>query len=151
LARSKFTRELPRCATSVFAASALFFHALRAFVGFSLVFLQLASALHFTLVEHSFSAALGGVVHVHGGVRHAPASRVSTQHARAPELTSASPSCLVDICPYADASHGSVPETATRVSGVATFGEPRSPGAAEAESPRVRRVLQSAPKTSPPV
>ncbi|HEY4103473.1 MAG TPA: hypothetical protein VGM44_06260 [Polyangiaceae bacterium] len=123
----------------------------RALVGFLLVFLQLASALHFTLVRHTFSAALGGVVHVHGETRREPAQRVSIQRSHARELTNASASCLIDICPYADAAHGSLPETASRLSGVAHFGEPRLLGAAEAESPRSRRMLQSAPKTSPPV
>lgn len=114
--------------------------------------LQLSSALHFTLVPHTFSAALGGIVHVHAE------SLAPTDGARAPGHGTKSPSfvadalsCVVDLCPFVDAPHASPPNLAASISGAATFGRTSSLTEAEARSPNARRVFLSAPKTSPPV
>jgi hypothetical protein len=120
---------------------------LRALVALVIVLLQFASALHFTLVPHTFSAALGGVVHVHGGTR---AHASSPRRGATPELLADAASCVVDICPFADAPHGSLPCAPATLSGVAAFGSPCLLTEAEARSPSARRVFLSAPKTSPP-
>jgi hypothetical protein len=127
------------------------FLSLRALVAFLVALLQLTSALHFTLVPHTFSAALGGVVHVHGDSPARAEPRLFTRHAHSPTLVAAALSCVTDLCPFADAPHGSVPCAAATVSGTAAFGAPSLLGEAEARSPNTRRVFLSAPKTSPPV
>ena len=132
------------------AAKGRVFLGLRALVAAAIAVLQLASALHFTLVPHTFSAALGGVVHVHGissKARSAP--RPHTLHA--PAIVADALSCAVDRCPFADAPHGSPPLVAATVSGVAEFGAPGLLTEQEARSANARRVFSSAPKTSPPV
>jgi hypothetical protein len=134
------------------AAQSRIFLGLRAFVALSIAVLQLASALHFTLVPHTFSAALGGVVHVHAssaGSRVAPQTLGRSSHAQA--LVADALSCVVDLCPFADAPHNSLPCVAATVSGAAAFGSVGLLSEAEARSPSARRVFLSAPKTSPPV
>ena len=130
------------------------FLGLRALVAFLIATLQLASALHFTLVPHTFSASLGGVVHVHGASERSQARaepRVVKPHVQARMFATGSPSCAVDLCPFADAPHGSPACVAATVSGVAAFGAPALLSKAEARSPLARRVFLGAPKTSPPV
>jgi hypothetical protein len=149
------TRSLPALQSSAravqTAAKGRVFLGLRALVALLLTLLQLASALHFTLVPHTFSAALGGVVHVHSepGVSAQPRVTSRTVHSQA--LVADALSCAVDLCPFADAPHGSLPYVVAEISGVAAFGAPSLLGAAEARSPNARRVFLSAPKTSPPV
>jgi hypothetical protein len=149
------TRSLPALESDAravrTAAKRRVFLALRALVALLLTLLQLTSALHFTLVPHTFSAALGGVVHVHGelGVRAEP--RAVTRGGHSPALVAGEPSCAVELCPFADATHGSLPDVGAEVSGVAAFGAPSLLGEADARSPDARRVFPSAPKTSPPV
>ncbi len=148
--RSHSTRRpSPRLAPKWVSARAML--GLRAVVALLITLLQLASALHFTLVPHTFSAALGGVVHVHAesGARAAP--RVAKHNARSPEIVADALSCLVDICPFADAPHGSLPCGAATVSGAAEFGAPGLLSEADARAANARRVFPSAPKTSPPV
>jgi hypothetical protein len=116
----------------------------------SLMLLQLSSALHFTLVPHTFSAALGGVVHVHGPSR----ARAAPRAARAPHsqtLVADALSCAVDVCPFADAPHGSLPFLAQAASHAATFGAAALLNETEPRSETARRVFLSAPKTSPPI
>ena len=134
------------------AAKSRVFLGLRALVAFVLTALQLLSALHFTLVPHTFSAALGGVVHMHGAspaVRTEPRTR--TPNVRTETIAPDSLSCAVDLCPYADAPHGSLPGVEATVSGVVVFGTPRLLSEAPARSARTWRVFSNAPKTSPPV
>jgi hypothetical protein len=123
---------------------------LRALVAFLIALLQLASALHFTLVPHTFSAALGGVVHVHddSGARLQP--RAMARSARS-QLVPGAPACAPELCPFADAPHGSLPSVAATISGAARFGAPSLLGEADARTADTRRVFASAPKTSPPV
>lgn len=123
------------------------FFGFRALVAFAVALLQLVSVLHFTLVPHTFSAALGGVVHVHGGAR---ASAEPKRAPRTPAIAQSSVSCAVDVCPYADAPGGSLPCDPPSVSGAVAFGEARLLAKAEARSASTRRVFLSAPKTSPP-
>ena len=123
---------------------------LRALVAFLIALLQLASALHFTLVPHTFSAALGGVVHVHedSGARLQP--RALARHAQS-QLDPGAPACAQELCPFADAPHSSLPSVAATVCGTARFGAPGLLGEADARSADTGRVFASAPKTSPPV
>jgi hypothetical protein len=152
------TRPLPalkkRSRAAKIAAKRGAFLSLRALGALLVVFLQLSSALHFTLVPHSYSAALGGLVHVHGEAAAQPHARVFGAEAygqHAQTLVAGTLSCGADRCPFADAPHISVPQFASSVSGVASFGAARSLSAAEARSPSARRVFSTAPKTSPPV
>ena len=135
-------------------AKAHVFLGLRALVAFLVASLQLSSALHFTLVPHTFSAALGGVVHVHGVGTRGRARAEPPAIARAAQptvITTDALSCAVDRCPFADAPHASPACLAARVSGVAAFGAPALLNEAVARSPNTGRVFPSAPKTSPPV
>jgi hypothetical protein len=133
------------------AAQSRIFLGLRAFVALSIAVLQLASALHFTLVPHTFSAALGGVVHVHGSSESPVAPQTLGRSSRTQALVADALSCVVDLCPFADAPHNSWPCAAATVSGAAAFGSVGQLSEAEARSPSARRVFLSAPKTSPPV
>ncbi len=134
------TKRRPRAASG--------FLGLRTLVAFLVTLLQLASALHFTLVPHTFSAALGGVVHLHLDAR---AAAEPKRAARTPALDQTSASCATDVCPYADAPSSSLPCEPPAVSGVVAFGEARLLAKAEARVANARRVFLSAPKTSPPV
>jgi hypothetical protein len=127
------------------------FLGLRALLAFLVALLQLTSALHFTLVPHTFSLALGGVVHEHGDAGTSAQRSAPTLHGHAQTLVAGASSCALDRCPFADAPHGSPPFLASTVSGVARFGAPALLAAAEARSPSARRVFLSAPQTSPPI
>lgn len=116
-----------------------------------LALLQLGSALHFMLVPHTFSAALGGVVHVHTGSAARAEPRAHAHGAQAPAWVADAPACAAEACPFASAPQGSLARAAAPVSGAVAFGAPSLLSAAEARSPHARRVFLSAPKTSPPV
>ena len=126
---------------------------LRAFVALAVTLLQLLGALHFSLVQHSYSAALGGVVHVHT----APLARAQAEAAPrlrgagAPTVTSGSPACSADRCAAADAPHSAPPEFAAWDAGAVRFGDARLLRERAARSFALRVVLLGAPKTSPPV
>jgi hypothetical protein len=129
----------------------------RAFVAWLVTLLQIAGALHFALVPHAFSVALGGVVHVHAVTRpHAAAPR--TERAASPNhesggasLVAALLSCAVDLCPTADVPASSLLGSASAATGWVSFGNVRLLGERAACSPEAQRVFLSAPKTSPPV
>jgi hypothetical protein len=129
---------------------------LRAFVAWLVTLLQVVGALHFALVPHTFSAALGGVVHVHGGSSAEAHSRLAGRAASQPGSSSASLvadtlSCTADLCPAADVPPCSLLASAAHASGWVSFGEARLLGKRAARSPESQRVFFSAPKTSPPV
>ena len=128
--------------------SARGFLGLRALIACLIALLQLTSVLHFTLVPHTFSAALGGVVHVHGGKA---ASAEPQRVAHTPAALPSTASCAVDVCPYADAPSSSLPCEPAELSGLVSFGEARLLAKAEARAERARLLFPSAPKTSPPV
>ena len=132
------------------AAKRGIFLELRTLCALLIALLQLSSALHFTLVPHTFSAALGGIVHVHAeSIAHADGAR--SHSAKSQSLVADALSCAVDLCPFVDAPHASPPHLAASLSGAATFGATSLLSEAEARSPNARRVFLSAPKTSPPV
>jgi len=121
----------------------------RACLALIVLFLQLVGALHFTLVRHGYSAALGGVVHVHGLAARPPQTSPPPAERR-PALSAGIPSCGAELCPLATAPHAAVPNLSLPASGDVDFGEARLLGAGAARSPLSRRVFRSAPKTSPP-
>jgi len=120
-------------------------------LGLVVIVLQLLGALHFGLVRHGFSAALGGVVHVHAFSRSEARAQVKSAASRGPALTAAVPSCGAELCPVGSAQHGSAPRFEPLAAGVITFGEARLLGERAACASESRRVFLSAPKTSPPV
>jgi hypothetical protein len=135
------------------------YQSLRALFGLLVIALQLLGALHFALVRHGYSAALGGVVHVHASSRAEQASQTkaalprTTALAALPRTTALAadtPSCGADRCPDANAPHGSAPRIELLVAGVITFGEARLLCKRAACSSESQRVFLSAPKTSPP-
>jgi len=123
----------------------------RALFGLAVILLQVVSALHFTLVRHGYSAALGGVVHVHASARadQRPRAKVAAPHTTA--LSADSPSCAAELCPVGNAPHGSAPRIELLAAGAIAFGEVRLLSERAASSSQSRRVFPSAPKTSPPV
>jgi hypothetical protein len=131
---------------------------LRALVAWLVTLLQVAGALHFSLVPHTFSAALGGVVHlhVHGGSSAEASPRLSDRAASRPgspgaSLVADALSCTADLCPAADVPPCSLLASASLATGWVSFGEARLLGERAARSPESQRVFLSAPKTSPPV
>jgi hypothetical protein len=129
---------------------------LRAFVAWLVTLLQVAGALHFALVPHAFSAALGGVVHVHGGSSAGAGPRqtdrgVSPPGSRSASLVANVPSCTADLCPAADVPPSSLLASASVATGWVSFGDASLLGERAARSPESQRVFLSAPKTSPPV
>jgi hypothetical protein len=126
------------------------FWGLRALVAFLIALLQLASALHFTLVPHTFSAALGGVVHVHDGAAARFQPGAPARNTRA-EMVSGAPTCSMELCPFADAPHGTLQVGMATLSGLARFGSSGMLTEGDAREASSRHVLSSAPKTSPPV
>jgi hypothetical protein len=128
------------------------YQSLRALLGLAVIVLQVVAALHFTLVRHGYSAALGGVVHVHASAR---AEQRRQANVAAPltstAVSSDAPSCAAELCPDANAPRGSAPHFELLAAGVVAFGETyllSERGSSSSESPR---VFLSAPKTSPPV
>jgi hypothetical protein len=112
--------------------------------------LQLVGALHFALVPHGYSAALGGLVHVHAAPRASEPRPAEAAQVHSPGLRTDSFSCLTDRCPVADAPHGSAPPSELLAAGNVAFGEARLLAEPAERSPQTRRVLGCAPKTSPP-
>ena len=124
--------------------------ALPAFVAWLVTLLQVLGALHFALVPHTFSAALGGVIHVHvEGQPRVSAAQHTAAHAAA--LSSEAASCSVDACPVADAPAGSVLPSAAAAMGWVSFGDVSLLGDSAAQGAVCRRIFLRAPKTSPPV
>ena len=122
---------------------------LGACVALVVTLLHLVGALHFALVPHGYSAALGGVVHLHRASQQAPGQ----PQRRAPvtrTLSADSLSCASDRCPAADAPHGSLAQLELLAAGLVAFGDVRLLAERDAHSPTSRRMFLSAPKTSPP-
>jgi hypothetical protein len=115
--------------------------------------LQLATALHFALVPHGFSAGLNGFVHVHAALSAEPAStkRALHQPSDQPSLVSHTASCSTESCPLGFAGAQSVLLARAGVPSVLELA--RAPQMAL--SPRApvsrSRALLNAPKTSPPI
>jgi hypothetical protein len=131
------------------------FKSLRAFVALVVTLLQLVGSLHFSLVRHSYSAALGGVVHVHAAslarseARSAAPSK--SRGAQAPSATSDTPTCAADLCSAANAPQSTAPNFESLDAGAIAFGDARLLSEHPAPFAALRRVLLGAPKTSPPV
>ena len=124
---------------------------LRALLGLAVIVLQVVGALHFTLVRHGYSAALGGVVHVHALSRAEAAPRAQAPVSHTESLTSNVPACSAEECPVGTAPQGFASRLQLTPTGLITFGEARLLGKREARSRQSQRVFLSAPKTSPPV
>ena len=129
------------------------YKSLQALLGLAVIVLQVVGALHFTLVRHGYSAALGGVVHVHAASTRAEQRlQAKVVNPRTPmAVTSDAPSCGADLCPDANAPRGSAPRFELLAAGVIAFGEAYLLGERAASSSESLRVFLSAPKTSPPV
>jgi|SRR6185369_2670373 len=124
---------------------------LQAALGLLVIVLQVLSALHFTLVRHGFSAALGGVVHVHASTRAAQKSLPRIAPPRSAALVSDTPACSAELCPDGNAPQSAAPHFELLAAGSAAFGEARLLSECAACTSESRRVFLSAPKTSPPV
>jgi len=122
---------------------------LRAMLGLFVVALQILGALHFTLVRHGYSAALGGVVHVHASSA-AEQARHKSAGPRTTAVASDVPGCATERCPDANAPHGSAPQIELLFAGSIAFGQARLLAESSAYSSESLRVFLSAPKTSPP-
>ncbi|MEI9949790.1 MAG: hypothetical protein WDO74_12620 [Pseudomonadota bacterium] len=127
------------------------YQSVRALLGLAVMVLQVLGALHFTLVRHGYSAALGGVVHVHAFARVEARPEARRATPRTTALTADAPSCAAELCPVGDAPHGSAPQIELLAAGVIAFGEVRQLTERTACSSESLRVFLSAPKTSPPV
>ena len=124
---------------------------LQAVFGLLVVALQVLSALHFTLVRHGYSAALGGVVHVHTSVRAAQKEPPKVAQARTAALVADVPACSAELCPDCTAPQGPAPHFELLATGSVAFGDVRLLSERVACASNSRRVFLSAPKTSPPV
>ena len=114
--------------------------------------LQLIGALHFSLVRHAYSAALGGVVHVHASTAHAETKpAIKRRGPQAPTAMGDTPSCSADRCSAANVPHGVAPEFESTDAGAVAFGAARLLSERAAWAAVSSRVLLGAPKTSPPV
>lgn len=123
---------------------------LPACVAWFVTLLQVVGALHFALVPHGYSAALGGVVHLHAAPR-AQAPAVESGLAEpGPAVHADSASCLADRCPVADAPQSSPPRFALLAAGNVSFGEVRLLGERSTRVSDSLCLFLSAPKTSPP-
>ena len=125
---------------------------LPAFVAWLVTLLQVVGVLHFALIPHTFSAAMGGVAHVHAEPRArvtgvGPSRGVGSIAAFVHSTTS----CSTDSCPLADAPAGSVLPRAAVATGSVSFGAPRLLDERTAQRAFSQRIFLSAPKTSPPV
>ncbi|HEY0463264.1 MAG TPA: hypothetical protein VGC79_03600 [Polyangiaceae bacterium] len=127
------------------------YRSLRAFLGLLVMALQVLGALHFTLVRHGYSAALGGVVHVHASARAEQRPRVKLAAARTTALSADTPSCGAELCPDGNAPASSAPRIELLAAGLIAFGDVRLLGERAAHSSDSLRLFLSAPKTSPPV
>ncbi len=126
------------------------FESLYAFVALAVALFQLVGALHFSLVQHGYSAALGGVVHLHalGRAEVKPSARAVPGVAA---VSAEAPACGAELCSVASAPQSPALYFEAAVAGHVAFGEARLLGRALARSAEARRVILSAPKTSPPV
>jgi hypothetical protein len=124
---------------------------LKAALGLAVIVLQVLSALHFTLVRHGYSAALGGVVHVHASTRAARQAAPKLALPRSAAFVADTPACSTELCPDANAPQGAAPHFELLAAGSAAFGETRLLTERAACTSESRRVFLSAPKTSPPV
>ena len=124
---------------------------LQAALGLLVIVLQVLSALHFTLVRHGYSAALGGVVHVHASTRAAQKSAPKLASPRTAALVADTPACSAELCPDGNAPQGAAPHFELLAAGSVGFGAARLLSERAACSNESRRVFLSAPKTSPPV
>ena len=124
---------------------------LQAALGLAVIVLQVLSALHFTLVRHGYSAALGGVVHVHASTRAAQKATPQISLPRVAVLVAATPACSAELCSDGNAPQGAAPHFELLVAGSIAFGEARLLSERAACTSESRRVFLSAPKTSPPV
>ncbi|MEP7049433.1 MAG: hypothetical protein ABJB12_03730 [Pseudomonadota bacterium] len=125
------------------------YRSLPAFVAWLVALLQVIGALHFALIPHTFSAALGGVAHLHAERRSSEWSH-RRAHERTAALVNDAASCSADSCPVADAPAGSILPRAAAATGCVSFGGVRLLSPSAAESAVNRRIFLSAPKTSPP-
>ena len=121
-------------------------------MGLAVIVLQVVGALHFTLVRHGYSAALGGVVHVHASARAEQKLQPKLVAPQAPTTAARSdaPSCAAELCPDANAPRASAPRFQLLLAGVIAFGDARLLSERAASSSESLPVLLSAPKTSPP-
>src|SRR3954464_12926024 len=101
------------------------YRSLRACLGLWLVVLPVVSALHFTLGRHGYSAALGGVVHVHASARAEPGPRPKVAAPRATALSTDLPSCGAELCPVGNAPVTPAPRIELLLAGLVAFGEAR--------------------------
>ena len=124
---------------------------LRAFLALAVTLLQVLGALHFSLVKHSYSAALGGVVHLHATSRAERAPNTRSHGEPKPALSSGVPSCVADLCQAANAPQSSAPQFESLSAGAALFGEVRLLSERAPQTRATLLRLLSAPKTSPPV
>src|SRR4051812_5080832 len=95
--------------TSAMKRSSSDLQSLRAMLGLLLIALQIVGALHFTLVRHGYSAALGGVVPVPASAA-AEKTRPKPAGPRTTGVASGFPACAAERCPDANAPHGSAPQ-----------------------------------------
>jgi hypothetical protein len=123
---------------------------LRAFAALVVALLQLFGALHFSLVRHGYSAALGGVVHVHAASFARSEAKAAARAAQAPSASSDTPSCSADLCAAASAPHGVARHFEAPDAGAIAFGDVLLLSEHRECSLASRRVLLGAPKTSPP-
>jgi hypothetical protein len=123
---------------------------LPALLGLVVIVLQIVGALHFTLVRHGYSAALGGVVHVHTSAR-ADKTRLEAAPVGTPALVSNVRACAVELCPDANAPQGATQHFELAATGFVAFGQVCLLGESAACSSEALRIFLSAPKTSPPV
>lgn len=123
----------------------------QAALGLVVIVLQVLGALHFTLVRHGYSAALGGVVHVHPSARTAQKSAPKLALPQTAALVADVLACSAELCPDGNAPKSAAPHFEPLAAGLAAFGEARLLSEGEARSNEARRVFLSAPKTSPPV
>ena len=126
-------------------------HSLRAVLGLVVIVLQVLGALHFTLVRHGYSAALGGVVHVHAFARAEAKPPANVTSPRTTALVADSPACGTELCPDGNAPPGFAPRFQLLAGGSVAFGDARLLSERAARSSEALRVFLSAPKTSPPV
>lgn len=122
----------------------------RACVAWFVAFLQLVGALHFALVRHGYSAALGGVVHVHLLSAGTEATPTPASGEATPALSADIPTCGRELCPVATAPHGALPQVELPLAGTVAFGEATLLAERAARSSDSRRLFFRAPKTSPP-
>jgi hypothetical protein len=127
------------------------YRSLRACLGLLVIVLQVVSALHFTLVRHGYSAALGGVVHVHASARAEPGPRAKVAAPRATAVSADLPSCGAELCPVGNAPVTPAPRLELLLAGLVAFGEARLLSERATCSSESLRLFLSAPKTSPPV